>query len=315
MREFASVYSSIDPWLSSQLASGYDFLRVGVSIAPVFFRNHESITQNYDWVKRELSEYFFTGCVGVYDEKVVGKYGPPIVACPLMAEESSGKMRLIWNAKPVNVGDRDGHVKYESMSGILPFLTPDVLCFKTDMRTGYFQLPMREQDAPFLCFIFDGVIYYWKVLPFGLHSAPRFFERCTQPLKTHMRLHFKLLCLIYLDDLLFATLKCRILASDLRFSILSHITSFGWVLARPKTTELSLVTEVVGLCIDTHTCTVSVSSSRENKFLSLLSTLSSLAPNACVCARTLARFAGYLVSMVLRARGTPSACRIPSSTP
>lgn len=297
MREFSSVYERIDPWLAHQLASGYSFLRPHAQIAPSFFANHQSATDHAEWVTNELSELFFTGCVGVYNTDIAKKHGLPLIVCSLIVEESSGKLRLIWNAKPVNIADSDGHVKYETFTGILPFLEKDVLCFKTDMRSGYFQIPMRDCDAPYLAFIWNGIIYYWRVLPFGLRSAPKFFERCTQPLKSRIRLLFKLVCLFYLDDMFFATYKSRLIAEPLRQHILAEVTSLGWVLVKPKTTDLSTLTELLGMCVDTHTQIISVSSSRQAKFLSLFSDLSALPEGSQVTARLIARFAGYLVSM------------------
>lgn len=188
LRYFARHYKSIDPWLSQQLEQGYDFMRPGSVIAPSFFINHESTVKHHDWGTSELAELYHSNCVGMYGEYMVNKYGPPRIVAQIIIEESSGKLRFLWNGKPVNYIDREGHVEYEKFSDILPFIEQGSLCFKTDMRSGYYQVPMRERDAPYLCFIWDGIIYYWKVMPFGLHSAPKFFTRCTQPLRTHLRL-------------------------------------------------------------------------------------------------------------------------------
>lgn len=107
----------------------------------------------------------------------------------------------------------------------------------------------------------------------------------------------KLLCLFYLDDSYHVTHKDREQAQGLKRSILNSFGDFGWVLASVKTTDLSYTTEVLGLLIDTVKLLVSVSSSRQEKFLRLLEELQSLRPDARVSARKVAKFAGYLVSM------------------
>jgi hypothetical protein len=296
----AHLYERFDPWLAEQLRNGYDFRRPNVSIAPCFLSNPPYTADETSWLEEELRVLQVTGCIARYDETVFAEYGPPVLVCPIRVEESGGKLRLIYDARIVNAIDKAGHVQYESLAEMLPFIPARSYCFKTDMRNGYFQIPMRKEDAPYLAFQWKGLLYYWRVLPFGLQSAPKFFERCTQPLKHHLRQHFSVPNLLftgYLDDFFFLLSVLLHASLTLRANILTTIQMFGWVVSAPKTTEPALVTEVLGFRVDTSNQTVSVSQSRKEKFESLLRQLSSLTPADKVRARLVARFAGYLVSM------------------
>ena len=46
-----------------------------------------------------------------------------------------------------------------------------------DMRTGYWQVPMKEKDVEKICFVTRKGVFGFKVLPFGLCNAPSTFQR------------------------------------------------------------------------------------------------------------------------------------------
>lgn len=238
LRLFAEEYSKEDPWLADQLSQGYSFVRKDCDIAPVFFQNHPTCHSNKAWLDEEIAALLASGFCALYDESVCRELGAPRVVCALHVEESSNKLRIIWDARPVINIDKPGKVKYESIEDILHLLERGQLCFKTDCASGYFQVPMKRQDAPVLCFSWRGLIFFWCVLPFGLRSAPSFFERCTKPLRARLRSTFPNVFLGYLDDF-FAALreKQQARAKEESKRILKTMTALGWVLGGNKTTD------------------------------------------------------------------------------
>ena len=46
-----------------------------------------------------------------------------------------------------------------------------------DMRSGYWQVPVREEDIDKTCFVTRKGIFGFRVLPFGLCNAPSTFQR------------------------------------------------------------------------------------------------------------------------------------------
>ena len=73
--------------------------------------------------------------------------------------------------------------------------------FSTDLQDAYLHVPIVKHHHHFLCFVWHNVPYQWKVLPFGLATAPRVFMFLTKPilfLCHHKGLHI----VIYLDDIL-----------------------------------------------------------------------------------------------------------------
>ncbi len=49
-----------------------------------------------------------------------------------------------------------------------------------DLSDAYFHVNIHKESRKFLRFIFDGIIYQFVVLPFGLTSSPRIFTRVTR---------------------------------------------------------------------------------------------------------------------------------------
>ena len=70
-----------------------------------------------------------------------------------------------------------------------------------DLKDAYLHVPMVKHHHCFLHFVWCNVPYQWKVLPFGLATAPRVFTSLTKPilfLCHHKGLHI----VKYLDDIL-----------------------------------------------------------------------------------------------------------------
>ena len=68
-----------------------------------------------------------------------------------------------------------------------------------DMTSGYWQIPMDEEAKERSAFVTRSGLWQWKVLPFGLTSAPSTFERLMETI--FRGLQWETL-LVYLDDII-----------------------------------------------------------------------------------------------------------------
>jgi hypothetical protein len=68
-----------------------------------------------------------------------------------------------------------------------------------DLASGYWQVPLDDEARDKSTFATRGGLWRWKVLPFGLTSAPATFQRLMEKVLTG--LHWKTL-LLYLDDII-----------------------------------------------------------------------------------------------------------------
>ena len=70
---------------------------------------------------------------------------------------------------------------------------------KMDLKSGYLQIPILEQDQTKTAFITRDGLYHFKVLPAGLKNAPPTFQRIMNTIVVQGREKF---CLVYLDDII-----------------------------------------------------------------------------------------------------------------
>ena len=71
--------------------------------------------------------------------------------------------------------------------------------FTLDLRSGYFQVPLKPEDAYKTAFVVRGGSYKWKVLPMGLCNSASTFQRLMNMVLSGLNYTS---CLVYLDDII-----------------------------------------------------------------------------------------------------------------
>lgn len=70
-----------------------------------------------------------------------------------------------------------------------------------DLKNAYLLLPVDAKNITFFRFVFDGILYQFTSLPFGLCTSPYVFTNILKPVMSHLRSK-GFLFTIYLDDIL-----------------------------------------------------------------------------------------------------------------
>lgn len=70
-----------------------------------------------------------------------------------------------------------------------------------DLKDAYFLVSVHKSFRKYLRFRFQGILYEFNCLPFGLNIAPRVFTKIMKPVLAHLR-KLGFLSNVYLDDFL-----------------------------------------------------------------------------------------------------------------
>jgi len=172
------------------------------------------------------------------DLNVVRVVAPLTVAVTVDAQGKI-KKRLCWNGRPLNLC-ADGHTqrlpqqkfKLEGPDVAAKLMRAGDWMFTLDMKAGYHQIPVKEWWRRYLCFQWEGEVYQWQVLPFGLSTAPRAYSKLTRALVARWR-EQGVRVSNYLDDFIFFAHTLEE-AVALRRRVLADFTSLGWFLSTSK---------------------------------------------------------------------------------
>ena len=103
---------------------------------------------------------------------------PRLCLSPIfLVPKRSGNFRLILNHKRINRYIGSVHFRMETLASILPYLNPGDWTVSIDLLDAYHHVPIAAASRDLLGFTFNGSVYRFKALPFGLKPAPRLFTQ------------------------------------------------------------------------------------------------------------------------------------------
>ena len=100
---------------------------------------------------------------------------------------SNGKQRLILDLRHVNQFLMVPSFRVDSLNLLTDLADLDDLMFSLDLASGYHQVDMDPRYYTYLGFQWDGEFYVFRVLPFGLASAPWCFTKIMRTNSLYMR--------------------------------------------------------------------------------------------------------------------------------
>jgi hypothetical protein len=138
----------------------------------------------------------------------------------------NGSYRFNLNLKYLNQYICTEHFKLEDIRTACKLMIKDYYMATIDLREAYFSVPISENLKKYLRFMFNGQLYQFNALAYGLCTTPFVFTKIIRPISTYLRENNVILT-TYLDDILIfghsetvcknnLTLACSIL-QDLGF--------------------------------------------------------------------------------------------------
>ena len=220
------------------------------------FLNRESVDQHPEFVREEVQSLLKVGAWRTWQS--LGMTQPPTLLHGLgVAVNRKGKLRLVVDARYLNLFIRYAAFSYETLHSAIALLQPGDWMFTTDFKSGYHQIPMHESTWQYLGTEVDGQIYVMPYLPFGVSSACREYTAVMQCVYKPLRAVGMRLA-SYIDDALgrgsteaeakyLVTTLCRLLTA------LGFFLSINKCMLQPRQQALFL-----GMLLDTvlERCTV-----------------------------------------------------------
>ncbi len=115
--------------------------------------------------------------------------------------KKDGGWRPVFNLRKLNTYITYEHFKMEGLYMLKGLLSQGDFVAKIDLKDAYFTIPIAPPDRRYLCFEWNGVLWQFTCLCFGLASAPRVFTKVLKPILAILR-HQGLKVIIFLDDIL-----------------------------------------------------------------------------------------------------------------
>ena len=260
---------------------------------PSFSRNNKSALAHRSFVDEAISELLLT--YRVFETDVIPRNVNPLS----VSIQSSGKKRLILDLRLINKHLWKKSVKFEDLRVALNYLEKGHFMFSFDIQSGYHHVLIFPPHQSFLGFswFYKGKTRYFcfRVLPFGLSSAPYIFTKLFRPLVAYWRrqgIHI----VVYLDDGLGEAPSYQV-ALDHSTKVKSDLVRSGFVPNSEKSIWVpTLVIDWLGFTIDLFQGLLFIPG---KKIKRVLSDITSILEANCSSARDLSALAGRINSFHL----------------
>ena len=255
-----------DSWTVSVLRDGYRLPFESpppLTRTPILFPAYRPGSPQSLALRQEIEKMLAKGAL-----EIVPDPGPGFYSRLFLVEKATGGWRPVIDLSTLNTFIRQTPFKMETVASVLNAVQENDLLASLDLKDAYFQVPVHPSSRKFLRFVSQGTVYQFRVLCFGLSTAPQVFTRVFAAVSAwaHSR---GIRLLRYLDDWLVlasSETKARQHVQDLL--LLCHV--LGIVVNKEKSDLTpSRSASYLGMTIDTVAGKVSPSRARVEKFLRL----------------------------------------------
>lgn len=219
-----------------------------------------------------------------------------------LVPKKDGGARPVYNMKALNQFIANFKFKMTTIQSISKSLRQDDWAVSLDLKDAYLHIPIHKLDRKYLKVCFQGKIYQFKAMPFGLSSAPRMFTKLTRVIVLHCR-ELGIRLYVYLDDSLILGQPRELLLQH-RDLVIKLLRDLGFILNLGKS-ELRPARQwgFLGLLWDTVTMQVALPDDKVADMTRSAQTLLTLAHNpACRTVQAFLGKANFSALAVPRAR-------------
>ena len=189
-----------------------------------------------------------------------------------LVEKKGGGQRPVINLRDLNGYMVYRHFKMEGINQVKDMIQQGDWLIKVDMKDAYFPIPICNVDQKYLRFPWEGNVYQFQCLPFGITVAPWVFTKLMKvPVSYLRRMGMRLI--IYLDDILVMNQTKKGALEDGK-KLRDVLESLGFLINLKK----SILTpvqgiEFLGFIIDSNLMTLSLPTEKMKKIKKLCQTI------------------------------------------
>ncbi len=165
-------------------------------------------------------------------ECLSGHPGPGFYSNVFIVPKRDGGWRPIINLRKLNSFVHTPHFKMENVLSLRDVMKKGDWLVKIDLKDAYLTVPMAKAHQKYLRFQWQGKIYEFKSLPFGLATAPITFTKLLRPVVAYLRQQGVRL-VVYLDDILLMAETPELLQQHIQLTM-SLLTDLGFILNLKK---------------------------------------------------------------------------------
>ena len=174
-----------------------------------------------------------------------------------LVPKSDTSWRPVINLKNLNRFVTPHHFKMESIRTVKGVMQKgDWLC-KLDLKDAYLTIPIHQSQQPLLRFLWNSRMWQFKVLPFGLSSAPWVFTKLTKPISSTLR-RLGIRMILYLDDMLIMS-RTQAEASTNLATVMTLLVGLGFIVnLRKSVLTPTQQVEFLGFTLDSQKMAISL---------------------------------------------------------
>ena len=219
---------------------------------------------------------------------------PGYLSSLFLVPKKGGGQRPVVNLKPLNQFLPYEHFKMEGIHMVRDLLRKGDFMVKIDLKDAYFTVPLCLAHQKFVRFSWEGTLYEFACLPFGLSIAPRVFTKIMKPVVALLR-QLGIRLIIYLDDLLIMAQSKEMLNCHAS-TTLHLLENLGFMINYLKSVLIPATTmEFLGFLIDSQAMTLALPRDKVRK---VKKECQSALNHPQVTVRELAKLLGHLTSTI-----------------
>ena len=191
LKEYEDVLSGMPPGHMPPQRSFDHPIPLVEGAQPFFHSTYRMSPAELDELKKQLADLLERGFI----QPSSSPYGSPI----LFVRKKDGTLRFCVDYRALNKLTVKNRYALPRVEELFDRLQGAKVYSKLDLESGYWQVRIREEDVPKSAFRTRYGHYEFKVMPFGLTSAPATFQAAMNDL---FRQHLDEFVVVFLDDIL-----------------------------------------------------------------------------------------------------------------